>query len=319
MVFTRRFADNSTWFAYVQTLGEFEALISMLSAVHRSSPTVVYMPVQLREDKVFKRNIRFICNISKLEIDLRFARFWFVLLRAVMAKVKSQLVVVPINIFDQRHSLLFRLCMAVISNFMIRDAIQPHEFPPYEGGDNFFTTLLLEDFAVSPAYERMNVAMIGVSPYYEALLSYLRCAKRAKAGGELVHTILIISKNVREIDVSRRNEYMDVVGDFCATGSEKSVRVLYHPRESVESRRSAFEEATHGFYQEVCDADIVIAFGGSSGWLYDFCTTFFYVDDPIFNRGSFGRKRFKDIPRVLEPKGLGECLANCNSKILAGD
>ena len=138
MVFTRRFADNSTWFAYVQTLGEFEALISMLSAVHRSVPTVVYMPVQLREDKVFEKNIRFICNISKLEIDLRFARFSFLLLSAVMAKVKGQLVVVPINIFDQRHSLFFRLCMAVISNFMIRDAIQPHEFPPYEGGDNFY-------------------------------------------------------------------------------------------------------------------------------------------------------------------------------------
>ena len=135
-----------------------------------------------------------------------------------------------------------------------------------------FTTLLLEDFAVSPAYERMNVALIGVS-LLRSTFKLFRCSKRAKAGGELVHTILIISKNVREIDVSRRNEYMDVVGDFCATGSEKSVRVLYHPRESVESRRSAFEEATR-FYQEVCDADIVIAFGGSSGWLYDFCTTF---------------------------------------------
>lgn len=299
----RRYEKPKLTIAYVQTIGEFEALLSALSSLDDPGDVVIFMPKPYKKNKLMLANIDFLADLSGLRIKIQFRRFIFILFVLFKYKFTNTTAIVAINCFDERHSVWFRHLIHFLADYMVRDSFCEHDFPPYEGGNNFFLPLLLERGLDGSAYDGMLTLRLGRSKYRDKLLDYL-AAPSQKAAESTGLRLLVISKNVRKNDLDLRQEYIRTFLEYDFKCLNKLISVLPHPRDEKYDLLISQQGLTTPFYQQIKDADLILVLGGSSGWLLDYVPWMIYADDPIFNRGSFGRIRFKDKNVVSHPSEI---------------
>ena len=278
------------------TSGEFEAGLSAASSM-KLKP-VFFLGNSPNFKKFVLSNIDFYENITGLKISYHFMRFYLSWFYLFFNKLTGSKVLISINSFDKRHKIIVRILYRIIATGMIRDSLIPHQKPIKYETYNFLPPLVCERNMDCKAYKNFKILSVNKSKFFCNLQNYLLNDVNIKKSNKIV----FITKNVAPKDRIIQKKYYEVF--FSNIKSLSKIVFKIHPRDNY-SQEFCFERGINitnkNIFELASNNNILIIFGGSSGWLEEYHRNIIYITDKTFNRscknyrGRIQVRSLKDI------------------------
>lgn len=296
---------------YVNTVGEIEAAISTFSAINEIKLINIFLPKINKSNLDLRNSIDLFEKLSHIKINTHFQSFKISFLQIVfLKKDQSKILVSSMNFFDIRHNYIYRIIMHFFIDFVIRDSIVPHKISPADTENFFLPPILLEKEAYNDSYSGLLIKILNKSNYLILLKNYL--SSRLSQNPKVLKKVLIISKNVPSDYVPSKNLYVKLIVNIF-NNKDVNIYIKPHPRELSADFGYVKEydlriNEKNTMYEQIFEADLVIVFGGSTGWLTKYTKKLIYIDDKIFNRGNYKNARYKGENVVRNINELEEVL-----------
>jgi hypothetical protein len=281
------------------TTGEFEAGISASSAM--GCIPIVYIGTNVIFKNFINKNISFYRKMMGTDIQITkgsFSKIWPSLL---LKKVSGHKVAVSMNFFDSRHIFIYRFLFRITANFIIRDSIIPHQKPPKYKEYKYLPALICEENIAREVYKGFKIYSAKKSSIIENIEKYLQ----NNLGTSRENKVTIFTKNVAASEQYIQNKYYEKIIQLF--GREYKISFKIHPRDNFSKTfctKNNINISEENIFDLSIKSEIVIIFGGSSGWLGQYHKKIIYIADPTFNRSL---KKFDNVKNIND---ISELSAN---------
>lgn len=277
------------------TSGELEAGLSAASSMELNP--IFFLGNSPNFKKFTLANLDFYERILGLKIKYYFMHFCLAWLNLFLNKLIGTKILVSVNTFDKRHKIIIRILFRIIATGIIRDSLIPHQKPIKYESYNFLPPLICEENLHSKAYKNLKTLSVDKSSFFSNLQHFLLNNKNKKKTNQIV----FITKNVASKDRNIQEKYYEAF--FSNLNYLSRVVFKIHPRDDF-SEQFCFERniniTNQNIFELASNNNILIIFGGSSGWLAKYHKNIIYVTDKTFNKSQ------KDYKGKIQVASLNE-------------